>query len=417
MNIAVGKVGKSILFDSSKWGAIGGDNEAPALYETLFHKNPHINFYLVGVSDYVRLDKHERNRINKHGNVINIWEKFVEWRTATGSEGAKDRLSYLAHIFESLPKMDYGVFIAGPTGTSNVLGKARNVMTPDKMAQPLDMLSKYAGPIIDFINMTDFPYVLVSNDPRYFPTNARDWYRLPNKVLSQYTETIQQRTWKNYDEAVMKTETVECLYSAMETLFLINKTTGSAIVEKVASLDSFFEADDSAVADPGTKDIKFMIVCNEGAPSRYKDLKKYILDYVEDVDVYGKWNPDTIGEDIRFKGPKKFNDLQAMLPRVKYTFCIPIKKGWVTAKFWEMAHYGIIPFLHPTYDQQNNLKCPEFLRISSSQDLYKKIEFLEKNPDAYDTLVNNIKNMIKPEYYSGDHINNIIMNAYKEITE
>ena len=158
------------------------------------------------------------------------------------------------------------------------------------------------------------------------------------------------------------------------------------------------------------KNIKFMIVCNEGRPSRYKDLKKYILDNVEDVDIYGKWDEKILNNDERFKGPKKFNDLQAMLPNVKYTFCIPIKKGWCTAKFWEMAHYGIIPFLHPTYDEQNNLKCPDILRIKDSQDLFDKIELLENNKEFYNNLREELNNMLKNEYYDGTYLNDRIMN-------
>ena len=204
-------------------------------------------------------------------------------------------------------------------------------------------------------------------------------------------------------------------YKAMETIFLVGKERGKAIVNTPASLDVFFSDETVTDSDPSEKSIKFMIVCNEGRPSRYPDLKKYILDNVQDVDIYGKWEEETIGADKRFKGPKKFNDLQEMLPRVKYTFCIPIKKGWVTAKFWEMAHYGIIPFLHPTYDEQNNLKCPEFLRVKDAKDLFKKIEFLENNPEAYDILRKNLDSMLKDEYYDGSYLNNLTMKTLREI--
>ena len=47
MNVAIGKIGKSILFDTTKWGAHGGDIDAPVFYENLFHKNPDVNFYIV----------------------------------------------------------------------------------------------------------------------------------------------------------------------------------------------------------------------------------------------------------------------------------------------------------------------------------------------------------------------------------
>ena len=119
----------------------------------------------------------------------------------------------------------------------------------------------------------------------------------------------------------------------------------------------------------------------------------------------------------RFKGPKKFNDLQQMLPRVKYTFCIPIKKGWVTAKFWEMAHYGIIPFLHPTYDEQDSLKVPDFIRVKDSQDLFNKIKFLEEKPRAYQELRDLLDGLLKDEYYNGSYLNDKIMEEMRKLYE
>lgn len=413
-SIAVGKIGKSVLFNSSQWGAIGGDNEAPVFYENLFHKNPDITFYIIGASDYSRLDKSERDRINKHGNVIDAWDTFTEWGKSYRGESKSKRQDYLTEWMLTSPKIDAGLLFIGPTGTSNVVGKSRLMTDPTSLASPIEMLSKYAGPIIDYLNMnSDMPWVGILNDPRFFPANMRDMFHRPSVVLSQYTESIKHTTVTAYDDHKSETVTVQSKYTAIETIFLIGKEKGKAITEAPSvSLDSFFE--DTVELKQGEKDIKFMIVCNEGRPSRYSDLKKYILDRVDDVDIYGKWTDEILSNDKRFKGPKKFNDLQQMLPRVKYTFCIPIKKGWVTAKFWEMAHYGIIPFLHPTYDEQNNLKCPEFLRITDANDLYKKIEFLEKNPDAYDTLRNNIESMLKNEYYDGTYLNNLTIQTLKE---
>lgn len=413
-SIAVGKIGKSVLFNSSQWGAIGGDNEAPIFYENLFHKNPDITFYIVGASDYSRIDKSERDRINQCGNVIDAWDTFTEWGKSYRGESKSKRQDYLAEWMKTSPKIDIGLLFIGPTGTSNVVGKSRLMTDPTTLASPIEMLSKYAGPVIDYLNMNkQMPWVGILNDPRFFPANMRDMFHRPSLVLSQYTESIKHTTVTAYDNPKPETVTVQSNYTAIETIFLIGKEKGKAITEApAASLDLFFE--DTVELKEGEKDIKFMIVCNEGRPSRYSDLKKYILDHVEDVDIYGKWTDEILNNDKRFKGPKKFNDLQQMLPRVKYTFCIPIKKGWVTAKFWEMAHYGIIPFLHPTYDEQNNLKCPEFLRVTDSRDLYKKIEFLEKNPEAYDILRSNIESMLKNEYYDGTYLNNLTIQTLKE---
>ena len=112
-----------------------------------------------------------------------------------------------------------------------------------------------------------------------------------------------------------------------------------------------------------------------------------------------------------FKGPKKFEDLQKMLSDIKYTFIIPIEKGWTTAKYCEMLHYGIIPFMHPYYDSQRNLGDLKFLRVNNSEELYERIEYLENNPEKRIELLNKLrKKLLKPEYYNGKHLNNLIMN-------
>jgi hypothetical protein len=84
-------------------------------------------------------------------------------------------------------------------------------------------------------------------------------------------------------------------------------------------------------------------------------------------------------------------------------------------KFWELINHGVIPFLHPTYDEQNNLKAPEFLRVPDSKELFKRISFLEENPDAYQTLLTNLKNMITSEHRDGTLLNRTTMNSLKAI--
>lgn len=415
-SVAVGKVGRSVLFNSNNWGAIGGDNEAPIFYENLFHANPDVTFYLVGVSDYSRLDHKARERINKHKNVVDAWEGFNEWRKTWEGDDRAERIDYMTHWMKTAPKIDAGLFFMGPTATTNVYGKSHKVTDPDSLANPLIMQAKYAGPVIDFLNEAKLPYAIILNDPRFFPASMRDLFHRPKVILSQYNETIKHKSWRSYADMTWDILDIPSRYKAVETIFLIGKERGKAIVETASSLDSFF-GEQLGEEPTGEKDVKFMIVCNEGRPSRYPDLKKYILDNIQDIEIYGKWDERTIGDDPRFKGAKKFNDLQKMLPRVKYTFCIPIKKGWVTAKFWEMAHYGIIPFLHPTYDEQNNLKCPEILRVKDSKDLFKKIEFLEKNPEAYAILRKNIEKMLKDEYYDGSYLNNLTMSTLREIAD
>lgn len=419
MNIVVGKIGKSVLFNPKSWGSIGGDNEAPKYYENLFHRNPEHTFYIYGGNDFSRLSLAERKRINKHGNVIDIWGGFADWRKANKSR-VTEREANIVYLSEwhkeNSVKMNCAVIFAGPAGTANVEGKTTTMKQPDVIANPIEMLCKYSGPLISFLNDTETPYALIVNDPRYFPSNARDLFHRPSVVLSQYEEVAKTVTKTSYRSSDTKTVQVKTAYSQMETIFLIGLTRGgtASAIEPVNTLDAFFN-DSPPQPVEGEKDINFMIVLNEGRPSRYKPLKEAILNDVQDVDIYGKWDPEVIGDDKRFKGSISFHDLQNMLPRVKYTFCIPIKKGWVTSKFWEMAHYGIIPFLHQTYDEQDHLKAPAFLKVKNSKDLFNKIKFLEENPQAYETLRASIDDMLKDGYYNGEILNDLTMKHLKEI--
>jgi hypothetical protein len=416
VNIAIAKIGKAILFNPDSWGARGGDMDAPVFYENLFHRNPQHKFYIVGGSDFSRLSSSAANRVNKMGNVIDVWKDLPTFRKSFVGD---ERMSHIAFMDEwavkSGIKIDAGLIFTGPAGTSNVFGKTRLMKDEANLSTPLEMLCKYAGPIHSYLNLTKIPYVAVVTDPRYFPGQGKDLFHMPAVALSQYDETIRYTTRKEYDDCEKVIHKVPAKYSGIETTFLIGRKKGEALNVESGSLDDFFS--DSSAQSQIQKDVNFMIVCNEGRPSRYPELKKYILDNVKDVDIYGHWEESTIGNDPRFKGAKPFSELQKMLPHVKYTFCIPIKKGWVTAKFWEMAHYGIIPFLHPTYDEQNHLHAPEFLKVTDSKDLFKKIAFLEKNPKAYDTLRQTLDSLLLDKYYSGEFCNDVAISALEEITK
>ena len=417
MKIGIGKIGKSVLFDSTRWGAVGGDNEAPIIFEHLIRNNPQHQFVLVCPSDYDRLPFNRRQEINQHDNLINPWDTFAEWKKQgnwSRNHPASDRQEFMEQVLIKNPewKVDTGVFMMGMSATSNIHGWSKLMSDHTVLAKPLDMQRRYAGPPIWYLNhYNDIPWVMLLNDPRLYPGKMRDLWNPPQKIFSQYDEVVEHINYKSYEDGTRESHTINSTYEAIETIFLIGKKRGEMLEEVPNSLEAFFGEEKSA----DEKDIQFMIVCNEGKPSRYPDLKKYILDHVQDVDIYGQWNPNTIGDDKRFKGPKKFNDLMQMLPRVKYTFCIPIKKGWSTAKFWEMAHYGIIPFLHPTYDEQDNLKVPDFIRVKDSEDLFNKIKFLEEHPKAYDELRGLLNDILKDEYYNGSYLNDKIINEMESL--
>jgi hypothetical protein len=413
MNIYIGKMGRSVLFNRDSWGSIGGDNEAPKFYENLFHKNPQNNYYILGGNDFDRLTHSQQMEINKHGNVYNIWGKpFVQWKKKNPMDESLLSMKYLDHwVRTSGVKFDAGIVFGGPTGTTNVVGKSTLMKTPTQLAKPLVMLSRYCAPMMYFMNEYKVPYMLIVNDPRHFPPMARDWMHPPEFILSQYDCTADMTIRAGYTDSATRKHPVKMTYDAVETIFLLGENSPSSktkVVRKpAAGLDAFFE-DASVDCTSVKKDINFMIVLNEGRPSRYDLLKSCILDAIDNVEIYGKWDPRVIGPDTRFKGSMEYHKLHEMLPRVKYTYCIPIKKGWVTAKFWEMIYHGIVPFVHPTYDQQNHIGFPDFLRVDNANTLNEKIQYLESNPDRYNSLMETLKSLLKDEYFDGTYLNNLV---------
>jgi len=412
MNIYLGKMGKSVLFNRDAWGPIGGDNEAPIYFENLFHRNPDINFYLFGANDFSRIKSTDRLLINKHNNVHDVWGWGWDEYLKTHEKDSFAQMNYLAEWVKTGPKMDCGIVFAGPTGSSNVLGKTTLMKNPSELASPLEMLCKYCAPMMQYMNEYKVPYSLILNDPRFYPPHAKDWMHLPEYILSQYDEDMTVKVRKSYNDNTIIEHKRKARYEGVETTFLINNVDDEEPL--AGGLDAFFASSDEEPQDE--KNINFMIVLNEGRPSRYNLLEKTILRDIDDVAIYGKWDPRTVGDDPRFKGSLPFLELQKKLKSVKYTYCIPIKKGWCTAKFWEMTHNGIIPFLHPSYDEQNHLKAPDILRVGDSKELFKRIKFLEDHPEAYDTLRNNLAGMCKDEYYSGQYLNDRALHYIKLMT-
>lgn len=392
MNIVIGKIGKSVKFDSLKWGAIGGDNEAPDLFITLARMNPDITFYMLGKSDLRVMKSEVKEKLNLPSNIIDVWEGF--------KSKEHDETKYAYEVMSTKykdVKIDCGIYYNGPTSYTSIPNLLRKDAGKGDFYVTLDVFRKYVGPITHYENMTEVPFFTLGPDPRYIPIGARDLVYREKFVLSQYNKIETAKHMISLDSQDLITTEIPIEYSGIEKVFFLGK-----------------EQKDITKIE---KTKKMMIVLNEGGNGGLKRgpmLKEYILDYLDDVEIYGKWDKAWY-EDSRFKGPKDFMQLQPMLENVKYTFIIPIQKGWVTAKFWEMIQNGIIPFMHPFYDQQKHIPCPDFIRVNSPDELNKKIEFLEKNPDKYQELLAQLNAMLKPEYYDGRFINELIMKNVKKI--
>jgi hypothetical protein len=388
-NIGFCKVGKSVKFRNTKYSPIGGDNEASCTLRALANNNPDKNFYIIGRSDFATLNDTEKANLFPYDNVIDVWEGV----------GLDISQKYFNHIITYFKEKDITLDF-----TFMMVGQLSNVTIPDRIekvregndgkpAATLDMSKWYTTPIFTWLNEEKPPYIEIVNDPRYTIKQPRDLFHMPMRSLGQYDYDYETFAIRNYDDQERITRVVHSEYAGMETAFC-----GDYEYTQDVNLN---------------RKTDFMVVLNEGKPSRYDLLKEWVLNKFDDVEIYGKWEHDAVNVDSRFQGSARIDQLQKKLRDVKFTFIIPIKEGWVTSKYIEMIHAGVIPFLHPTYDTQRHLPIPDFLRPNTPAEFYERMQGLINNPKQYETILLGLRNSIlKPEYYNGAFINDKIMTAF-----
>lgn len=386
-NIGFAKIGKSIKLKTNNYSPIGGDNEPSAFLRALANNNPDKTFYIVGRSDFSTLSETERLNLFPYDNVIDIWK-------GVKSEKTEKFYRHIINYFKDKKiQLDFTVMMVGQVGTVTVPNKIIKTRNDDGIpAAVIDMTKFYTSPISVWINEDKPRYIEIVNDPRYVMNQSRDIFHLPEISLGQYDYEYRVNCIESYEDQTRKEVYTKSKYAGMEVGFCMDyKYTEEVNIKR---------------------NINFMMILNEGKPSRYSLLKEWVLDEIDDVEIYGRWEDDRALTDHRFRGSLHIDEIQRKLNNVKFTFIIPIKKGWVTAKYLEMIHAGVIPFFHPTYDEQRHLQIPDFLRVNSAAEMKEKMERLINNENEYVSVLKGLRKLIlKPEYYDGTFLNKQIMSA------
>ena len=404
------KLGKAIKFNENSWSAIGGDCEPKQLICSIANRNPNIEYWLLSPNDLGKFRAKQKPKVNSLFGPPPTEENIVPTNIKEFHSTMKERKSTeeSVEIIKGLD-LDYIFFYTGPTSTVNI-PEYINKKDGTGKVKSLDFFKYYAAPIIKAMNELEkkVPIVGLLVDNRYI-LSCKDWgnNNRPTYYLAQNTFTKEEEYFSNppLRDTAKITSTYE--YSGIETVFLLDK--------KRYNTDELFEM---------KKTNSFMMLQNQGKGSggmdRWDPVKEYIVDQNIETDIYGKWD-DEIKENYPkwFKGETRIETMTDELLATKYTFCVPIKEGMVTSKYAEMLHYGIIPFLHPSYDTDFNV-FPEghFIRCKSPEDLKKKIEFLNANPEHYKKLFYNLQEKyLKDSYYTGEHVDNKIWEAYERVTK
>jgi hypothetical protein len=402
------KLGKAIKFNENSWNAIGGDCEPKQLICAIAKRNPNVEYWLLSPNDLGKVRAKEKPK------AAPLFGPAPESTSAIPSNikefhSKMDERKSTNETVETIKalNLDFIFFYTGPASTVNIENFI-NKVDGTGTVKSLDFFKYYAAPIIKALNeMPKTPIVGLLVDNR-FVLAAKDYqaHNRPTYYLAQNNFELDEEYFCNpplRDTAKIHS-TFE--YSGIETVFLLDK--------KRYDVDKLFNM---------KKTNSFMMLQNQGKGSggmdRWEPVKQYIVENGVQTDIYGKWDDELVEKHPNyFKGEMRIESLSEELLKTKYTFCIPIKEGMVTSKYAEMLHYGIIPFLHPSYDTQYNV-FPEghFIRCKSPEDLKKKIEFLNENPDQYKKLFYSLQEKyLKDSYYTGEHVDNKIWGAYEKVT-
>lgn len=387
-NVVIGKIGRSIFFDRKKWKASAGNNEAPLFFSAIAKLNPQNTYYLIGKSDFSRVSQDIRDYWFPHKNVVDIWEGF--------NPKKDDPTQWVVLKLKDI-HIDYGVIHGGMVSLSipgRIYCLDRKTKKPDygKFRSPLASLVNYVSPISYFMNYREIPWLTVTSDGRYSPLEARDILYPEQYSLSVVEKDIEVKRMKSYyNQEEFNTFTIKSVYSQTEFQYLLDpEFKGFRNAEKDQKVGLFFHQYDNK--------------------KRIKAIEGIVEAFGNDIVVYGNWKNKE--HDERFKGSVNFDELQNILPSIKYTYCYPITPGDISGKWVEAVANGIIPFFDSTYDTDRLLNkylgVSEWLWVSSPEEMKQKIAYLESNDYAYNELLNRLVNIVKSFSRDGSHYDCLI---------
>nr|DAD80526.1 MAG TPA: DNA beta-glucosyltransferase [Siphoviridae sp. ctYh54] len=437
--VAFGVLGSVLHLDEANVNRANGSSQYPPVLKLLL-SSPQIAHVVLHcrVSDkslpYLKEIDPEGKIIYPSETTLRIGEylwkdkKFYSARKPDNSEEVEFWRSreycdlYVQYCNEKVPKVDIGFFFVAP-GLIDVnipfCIKKRN--SEDYKLQ-LPQTHKCTAPFLHCMNIQNFPWYWISTDDRLITRKYReDMFNMPQKILGQWDAEYKWLCAPNYSDVNTRIERIlKVSYNEVQKLNLIGLK-------------------DEDLGDPASeRDLKMFIVANQTTYSndptchRFKELKHWILDQEENLtenrtEIAGDWDNSfkcnfrsnvakemqafNLRKDIyiadqyypQFIGKVKPKELDSYFRRARYTLCLPVIHGYLTWKFWEAAISGCLPFIPPFYDEQFNAIPEDFpSRVATPDELYVKIEYFEKNPNARMKLVRYIQNAYCKPFLSGD---------------
>jgi len=398
-NIAYAKVGLSLRFETidvgSKGNFFSGSDDWVRLLVNLAYNNPDDNFFIIGSSDFSKIKSSMRCKLFPNNNVFDTVGK----RSVSMDDRPYAPIKYLNKHNINL---DYGIIPLGP-----VLNRTIPNLTITKkgtIAKILDRAINFQAPVWNTLNETGIKWISLADDPRCLNLSY-DLYNLPYKCVAQVNSVLNCKNIKSYDNLNEIETTIPVEYSNIEM--------SNCLDQRVYQIDDKWKHRKNKVCvvlneasyDEGLTTTKL----SNGHRPRYPILKEWLLNNFEDINVYGSWSEEIIKSSHAFKGKINRHQLYPEMMNWKHSLCVPIDKGWATAKYLEYLKCGVSPFMHPEYDDQKNTNVQDFYRVSSVEEFKDKVAMSD---DTHIEEINKgIKNCLSDEYISGQRINDDIYSA------
>ena len=407
MRCGYGKMGRSVLLDPDKWGAVGGDNEPPMVLRELAERNPDVEFWVTG-----RNSGENPQDLDYPSNVRNPWTE-LGWQEDLDAltEDTRDARHEFMDRFDDLSRelyesLDHIFVWAGQHGTSNL--PIPKIKDRSETTRPQMSFVNYAGTLIHGINvwrdMSDGQQeeTWLNPDPRNYP-KARDLkWPITKTVISQFNEKRNNKVERYGDPR-----------SPEELGFDTSRIEEQNGVWKVTYEHEYHRLEIVGIPDDIEPDLDwegrshFGIVINEARKNVTRDRLTAMLKYVmplEPAFIHGKWSDDSMEKLGREIEPVHHSELWPIMKRTRTTFTTPSSGSqWATTKPWEAFANGVVCFFHPWYDTQGHivptLKQVEakdksqwtdldylgrYLRVPDAEQLKKRVEHLNTNAGRKD---------------------------------
>lgn len=410
-NIVIGRIGLAINFQSLIEGKKNPKfSEIVYLYTILAQYNPDFNFYLIGPSDLNKLTEEEYNTIFPYHNVHSAWHNKIN-KTYNYYE--------ITDYFKNNNiNIDFALMEVCGSNKFSIPG-----LVPKKNNTPRSLLlvhKMYMGPYVYTLNHLGCPVYVMSDDIRNVLLNFSDLYNRERLVFTQTNivlptvEHIQSETDFN-----MSVDNINCIYARIERATLIglpNTWKKSINIDKKLNSPNKYHV--MVISNGyGTKRINSNQTVKD---LRFNGYNEYIIENFkgtpyEGSKIYGKWS-----DEMFEKYPDIFDDtfpfvlLKNEIDQAKYSLVYSQLDNFVTIKPWELIILGIIPFIHPKYDEQRLLGLPEYVYLKNPEDFKNKVIELDANKDLYLNILNQCFDSIKEEDLNGSYINNFIFSKIGE---